>query len=554
MTAVPTLDLPIAESRNYYTAGLGLALSGTYLLHPPVHLRLGVAYGYSPLVTTGGMSRASATLGVGVEGSLGGRFVLSGYGAAGYGVGLASYLGSVRSGGSLAWVLGTGVGFRASPSFTLGLAAGLTGISGLYTGVSLGLVGAYRFPGRERSSGPPLQEPPGLTPGQTTAGAARAPGEAPAAGEAPIGTADAQILIGEPRLGPVYPVLYRRYRETPFGSLPIRNVGESRAENIQVTVFVPACMEAPSDCGEPFALDPGEQREVALTAALDGRLLGFAESVALGAEVAVQYPTGGQGEGEGRDEREPFVLDVQDRNAILWDDVRKAAAFITAGDPLVHGLSRNVRRIALEAGFATLSENLLAAMGTYYALQQVGVRPSGPCSWSGAVTSGEPGSVAEVVGVQFPRETIENRGGDCMELAVLYCALLESVGIPSALIMAPGQVYPAVSLELSGSEDRTRVRRIDELILAGDTVWLPVELGSLEGGFLEAWARGAARWREFSGGGRAHMQETREAWELYPAVELPLEATAPVRIDAGRLAAMLRAEQVRLFDQDFWGR
>ena len=142
VSAAPTLDIPIAESRNYYAAGLGVALSGTCLLHPPVHLRLGVAYGYTPLVTTGGMTRVSATLGVGVEDSLGGRFVLSGYGEAGYGVGLASYLGSVRSGGSLAWVLGTGAGFRASPSFMLGLAAGLRGIAGLHTGVSLGLAGA----------------------------------------------------------------------------------------------------------------------------------------------------------------------------------------------------------------------------------------------------------------------------------------------------------------------------------------------------------------------------------------------------------------------------
>ena len=141
-----------------------------------------------------------------------------------------------------------------------------------------------------------------------------------------------------------------------------------------------------------------------------------------------------------------------------------------------------------------------------------------------------------------------------MELAVLYCALLESVGIPSALIFAPGRVYPAVSLGLSTAEARARVRRIEELIPAGDTVWMPVDLDSLDGGFLEAWARGAARWREYSAGGRAHLQGTRQAWQLYPAAELPPEATAPVRIDAGRLAAVLAAEQVRLFDQDFWGR
>ncbi len=41
---------------------------------------------------------------------------------------------------------------------------------------------------------------------------------------------------------------------------------------------------------------------------------------------------------------------------------------------------------------------------------------------------------ASVEYVQFPEQTFELKGGDCDDLSVAYCSILESVGIQTALV------------------------------------------------------------------------------------------------------------------------
>ena len=49
--------------------------------------------------------------------------------------------------------------------------------------------------------------------------------------------------------------------------------------------------------------------------------------------------------------------------------------------------------------------------------------------------------------IQFPCESLESKKGDSDDLALLYCALLESYGIKTALITVPGQMFMAISLD-----------------------------------------------------------------------------------------------------------
>ncbi|MCK4542225.1 MAG: transglutaminase domain-containing protein [Spirochaetales bacterium] len=51
--------------------------------------------------------------------------------------------------------------------------------------------------------------------------------------------------------------------------------------------------------------------------------------------------------------------------------------------------------------------------------------------------------------IQFPRQTLEYRAGDCDDLSILYCALLESVGIETAFITVPGHILMAFSCLIS---------------------------------------------------------------------------------------------------------
>jgi hypothetical protein len=131
--------------------------------------------------------------------------------------------------------------------------------------------------------------------------------------------------------------------------------------------------------------------------------------------------------------------------------------------------------------------------------------------------------------LNYPYQTLYYRGGDCDDLSILYCSLLEVLGIDTAFITIPGHIYMAFD---TGSE----VRRTDGLIEHDGKLWMPVEITVPGEGFYQAWQIGAREWGrfasqtapEFSQGenstrieGEARLYPMRESWAVYPSVTVP---------------------------------
>ena len=63
----------------------------------------------------------------------------------------------------------------------------------------------------------------------------------------------------------------------------------------------------------------------------------------------------------------------------------------------------------------------------------------------------DPGSAYDLLSVdsmavdylQFPYQTLQYKAGDCDDLSILYCTLLEAVGIETAFVTVPGHIYMA---------------------------------------------------------------------------------------------------------------
>ncbi|OHD82834.1 MAG: hypothetical protein A3J97_08920 [Spirochaetes bacterium RIFOXYC1_FULL_54_7] len=86
------------------------------------------------------------------------------------------------------------------------------------------------------------------------------------------------------------------------------------------------------------------------------------------------------------------------------------------------------------------------------------------------------GTTGAIDFLQFPRQTIEFRSGDCDDLAILYAALLEATGVETAFITTPGHIYLAIALELT-KEDLRRVFPVNGVsIFIGGNIWLPLEI------------------------------------------------------------------------------
>jgi hypothetical protein len=140
--------------------------------------------------------------------------------------------------------------------------------------------------------------------------------------------------------------------------------------------------------------------------------------------------------------------------------------------------------------------------------------------------------------LNYPYQTLFYRGGDCDDLSILFCSLLEALGIESAFVTVPGHIYCALNISEQGtgnSEPWEELNR-DKLIKHGGRLWLPVEITLPHGGFWNAVEVGAREWqtainadpvaREDSSPPSASTENARlypmrESWALYRSVSVP---------------------------------
>ena len=76
--------------------------------------------------------------------------------------------------------------------------------------------------------------------------------------------------------------------------------------------------------------------------------------------------------------------------------------------------------------------------------------------------------------VQYPRETLAKRAGDCDDTSVLVAALLENVGVPTQFVDVPGHLFLLVG---TGIHERNRLALglpEDLSVVSGDEVWIPL--------------------------------------------------------------------------------
>ena len=122
--------------------------------------------------------------------------------------------------------------------------------------------------------------------------------------------------------------------------------------------------------------------------------------------------------------------------------------------------------------------------------------------------------------MQFPRETLRLKSGDCDDLSVLLAASLENLGIESALVEVPGHLFMMFRTGVKEG-DRGLISTQEELLVIRDgEVWIPVEATLVATSFSEAWAEGARRYREAAALKQARVVSLRQAWERYPPAAL----------------------------------
>ncbi|MFP3040391.1 hypothetical protein LQZ19_01095 [Treponema primitia] len=306
---------------------------------------------------------------------------------------------------------------------------------------------------------------------------------------------------------PVFPVSYAWYEENPVAMLRVVNNEKTAITNVNLSLYQEQFMSRPSSFAVIPRLGAGESMDMPVTALFNESMLSLTENMSANAQVLINY----RQLGSGKETAITMTLPVFHRNAMSWDDDRRAASFVSARDPAAQSFARYVETVVQTRKRPVLPLNVQYALGLFEALNVYGMNyvidPA-----SSYVELSE--SASSLDSLNYPYQTLFYRGGDCDDLSILFCSLLEALGIDTAFITIPGHIYMAFSL----GQDTAGIPESD-LIRHGDQWWMPVEITVTNKGFLRSWRIGAQEWRDAGEEGRLYPMK--ESWAVYPPVSVP---------------------------------
>ena len=502
VSVVPHFSIPLGENAEFADYGGGASLLWQYIAPSQLAGMFGasLAYNYTPTDAFGNISILSAGLNAGLLYGmlpwLGFSVSLSGgyYGAAD--------LSTLKASAYFYAAADAGLFFRIAPWLRLGIGAEYVwnfyfgGSLRPYVGTKVGAAG-YSVPRAVKREPQTPATRPDVQP-------LSRPEEA-----RPL--SETGLKIESVSLAKIYPVFFSRYNTNSVGSVTVNNPSETSITDVRVALFVNSYMDVPKYSEIIPVLNAGESASLDLYALFNDSILQVTEGKQVAVTLTVEYQSDGSAKSQSINE----TLEILYRNALTWDDDRRAAVFVTAKDPAILSFARNVKSMVENTGSSVIDKNMRLAIAIHEALSLHGITytsdPQNPFSERRESTDF----------LQFPRETLEYRGGDCDDLTTLYCALFEALSIETAFITIPGHIYMAIGLTMSENDARAWYSRPDELILMDGKAWVPIEVTDREGGFQQAWLTGAKEWRENYARGQTGFFPVREAWRAYSPVQLP---------------------------------
>lgn len=497
ITSAGRVLFPLGTSAESYTMGFsgGVEVLFSIISLPYFTGGLDFDYAYIPLNTnqdgfSGDSNLSLITLGPALKAAMpiGNRFSLN---AKVHASGFYALLSGSENGSAPGFAFGAGgsIGFILSPWLLLRAGASYESWPGLYSGIAVSIGLTNRITGAGSTAIPRRDFVPNT------------PGGLPGGGN---------IRLLDATVNKIYPVLYKYYDTHSIGNVRVVNSSRKYLKDIEVRLKLSQYMDAPKLSASIDHLDPGQEQEVEIFALFNDDILSITEGAKLAGELTVDYRIGESTASDGI----TFTLETHDRNAIEWDNDQKIAAFITARDEEIQKYARNIASVVRDDGLNGFSREFQLAIALLGAMDLSG------CTYVVDPSSSylELSAAGEVDSVQFPRQTLEYRAGDCDDLAATYTALLESVGVETAFITVPGHIYSAFRINMNPEEAKRAFSKFENLIVLDNDIWIPVETTAFSEGFMNAWGLGARQWRKHFSSGEAILYPTREAWKIYEPV------------------------------------
>ena len=349
------------------------------------------------------------------------------------------------------------------------------------------------------------------------------------------------IQFDEPRVDDMFAAMQSYYIDNPVGEVTLTNTERYPLTDLNVNFFQPGYMNIATSVARIDKLAPGEQITVPITASFDQNIFSLEGVTPLTGEISVDYTL----RTRGARQTIPVNYDLYDKNSLTWDDDRKVAAFITSGDSALANFMSYLRRVTRDSTNSGYSDSVQMAMEVYYGLAEIGtVYQLDPTIAYDAAQD----DVKIIDTVNLPRETLTKLAGDCDDLMVLYNALLESAGIETGFITAPGHIYSFFSTGIPARDYRLLHPDKSMTIPIDGVLWVPVEITFIgEYDFHEAWRFGAEEFHRFiDDKDKMELFFTRESQAVFRAVgfeeqDLGLQYGDPSKIVRDFSSSLTRA-------------
>lgn len=332
--------------------------------------------------------------------------------------------------------------------------------------------------------------------------------------------------------GDIFSNNYKYYEEHPLGKIIIKNNRENNLAGIKISLMARDYMDYPTEALIDN-IKAGETLEIPLKAVFNNRLLALTENSAVPAEIEVSYF-------EDKEVKTVTIsksLDVFEKHALRWDKTEKAAVFVTPKDPLLLQLAA-----ASVAGYNNndliLSKSLIQAKAVFEAMGVMGITymqdPNNPYQQVSK-------KAARVDFIQYPRDTLKRKAGDCDDLVVLYASILEGLGINTALLTYPGHIFLMFDASVGLDSRENFAFPPEDYVTLRKTIWIPVEVTLVGNAFNIAWKKGLDQYREWQGRGLQIVEMT-DAWKEFKPATLGYEDMSIEMIDPARIEAAFPGE------------
>lgn len=321
----------------------------------------------------------------------------------------------------------------------------------------------------------------------------------------------APLEIEVVKLRDVFSNSYKIYEQDGVGRIKLTNNTDKPIEKIKVSFMLNNFMDFPTE-GVIEKLLPGQSEEVILKAVFNNNILAITEDSSIQAMIEASYFQDGNRQAYSKN----AAVTIYDKHRMTWDEHERFASFVTPKDTPIINFARSVatqfKETKDESQLAAALFDSMGVMGFTY-IQS----PSDPYQISLAKTA-TTAKTDTVDYVQYPRETLERKSGDCVDMVAFYSTALESMGITTLALEVPDHLLMMFSTGISADADGYTMN--DMYVIHDGLLWIPVEVTVVGKPFIKAWELGAANYYKWKGKGLAIL-DVHSAWNTFKPATLP---------------------------------